>query len=108
MVEHFEAFLATCMDQGHTQVKLVPRIDDHGKVAFYAVGQCGPASGETFEAVVSGKHVRRMVDMEPMPVMDEAAHVGYSAPVAEILTVGDLSDAEIAEIAALVETEVGG
>jgi len=63
MENHFESFLRDCMDQGHTQVKLVPRIDDNGKVAFYAVGQCGPVSSETFEAVVAGKHVRRVVDV---------------------------------------------
>ena len=63
MEKHFESFLMDCMDQGHTQVKLVLRIDANGKVAFYAVGQCGAASSETFEAVVEGKHVRRVVDI---------------------------------------------
>jgi len=104
MEKHFESFLQDCMDQGHTQVKLVPRIDDNGKVAFYAVGQCGRVSSETFEAVVEGKHVRRVVDIpaepessmepspmpgryypsapEPMPIMDEAAGVS-AAPTAE-------------------------
>lgn len=63
MEKHFESFLKGCMDQGHTQVKLVMCLDANGKVAFYAVGQCGPASSETFEAVVEGKHVRRVVDV---------------------------------------------
>jgi hypothetical protein len=63
MEKHFESFLADCLSQGHTQVKLVPRLDVHGKIAFYAVGQGGPTSGETFDAVVEGKHVRRVVDI---------------------------------------------
>ncbi len=85
MEKHFESFLQDCMDLGHTQVKLVPRIDEHGKVTFYAVGQCGPASGETFNAVVEGKHVRRAMDV---PVDAEV----------EAIAVEDLSDEEIKAI----------
>ena len=129
MIEHFESFLKDCMDQGHTQVKLVPRIDDNGKVAFYAVGQCGPNSGETFDASVGGNVISGDEEVaEPMPVLDEAADMGASAswspsrtcwipapePASEvfrdgvepkILAVAELSDAEIA---ALAEIGAGG
>ena len=63
-MNHFENFLKGCLHLGQTQVKLVPRINEHGKVEFYAVGQCGPASGDTFNGVVEGKHVR-WLDDEP-------------------------------------------
>ncbi len=60
----FEDFLTDCMDQGHTQVKLVPRINAHGSVAFYAVGQCGPISGETFDAVMVDGEIINMTQPE--------------------------------------------
>ncbi len=63
MENHFEAFLIECLEAGDAQVRLVPRIDDNGNLAFYAHGQGGPTSGRTFDAVVSGKHVRRVVDL---------------------------------------------
>ena len=69
----FEDFLRDCADQGHTQIKLVSRSHEPtGRVAFYAVGQCGPVSSETFEAVVEGTHVCRVVDV---PVECEAIAV---------------------------------
>lgn len=76
-MKHFEEFLTNCMGLGHTQVKLVPRIDEHGKVAFYAVGQGGPVSGDTFDAIVEGKHVRRVeADVSPSGRGDEVFRDG--------------------------------
>ena len=53
----FEHFLKVCMDQGHTQVKLVPRWDGADGVAFYAVGQCGPNSSKTFDGSIQGDSI---------------------------------------------------
>jgi len=77
MEKHFESFLAGCLSQGHTRIMLVPRIDIHGKVAFYAIGQCGPTSSETFEAVVEGKHVRRMMDIPDTEDFSELEDIAW-------------------------------
>jgi hypothetical protein len=104
MEKHFESFLQDCLDWGHTQVKLVLRVNEHGKIAFYAVGQCGPTSGETFEAVVEGKHVRRVYDIPRAAIAvrdfteDELDDIALSeASVADVGAALDAEDEAAAE-----------
>lgn len=55
--DSFEAFLKTCMEHGHTQVKLVPRLDADGSVFFYATGQGGPNTCADFDGSVDGDSI---------------------------------------------------
>ena len=48
-MNNFEEFLKDCLDRGATQVRLVPRSNDNGAVAFYAHPQ--GVSGDTFDGV---------------------------------------------------------
>lgn len=56
-MDTFEDFLRSSLDHGHTQIKLVPRYAADGSVAFYACGQGGPISGETFDGSVGGNSI---------------------------------------------------
>lgn len=72
----FESFLVDCMGrEGFTQVRLVPRIDEHGNVRFYAHPQ--GINGETFDGEVSGKHVRAVVT-DDLPADDEPEEDGQN------------------------------
>jgi hypothetical protein len=79
----FEDFLRGCLDHGHTQVKLVPRMAADGSVAFYACGQCGPHSSDTFDGSVGGNEIGG----------PEEAEVAELAPVEpEVFTDGVADD----------------
>lgn len=72
----FEDFLRDCMDNGHTQVRLVPRYSDEGNlVCFYAHGQCGIGASQTFESTVSGN-----VIAGPEQVAGPAPVAGWDDP----------------------------
>jgi len=89
MEKHFESFLQDCLDRGHTQIKLVPRFHEStGKIAFYAIGQCGPVSSETFEAVVAGDFIGTAEEVAGLVEYDPRA-----------IAVMDLSDSELEDIA---------
>jgi len=92
----FEAFLRDCLDHGHTQVKLVPRYVEDGSVAFYAVGQCGPQSGETFDAVVVNDEIINMTQPERDLTDEETAIVAVEEGFTE------------EELAALPEPQADG
>ena len=63
-MNHFEGFLKDCMGlKDFAHVRLVPRIDEHGKVRFYAHPH--GINGDTFDGEVSGKHVRAIESGEP-------------------------------------------
>jgi len=92
----FEDFLRSCLNQGHSQVKLVPRIDADGKVAFYAVGQCGIASSETFDSSVGGNIIRGPEEVaEATPFVDPfteeelTAFIAYQKVAVEATKVAD-------------------
>jgi len=69
--DSFEAFLRDCLDNGHTQVRLVPRISDPAGVTFYAHGQCGLESSEMFEGSVYGNDIGVIEEPEAIPVERE-------------------------------------
>lgn len=82
---HFEGFLKDCLErEGFTQVRLVPRIDEHGKVRFYAHPQ--GVNGETFDGEVSGKHVRA-IDPAEAPV-DEPEDDGQNDEPVDLVDEG--------------------
>ena len=85
----FEDFLRGCLDSGHTQVRLVPRYTEDGSVAFYAHGQCGPTSGETFKCWVAGDYLGTEEEVaglapEAAPVW-EAPEEGENAGTGEVI-----------------------
>ena len=104
-MNNFEDFLRDSIERGANQVRLVPRIDAAtGKVVFYAHAQNVSESGETFEAEVSGKHVRRLINdpvSVPVPPEPESAPE-YAGREGDLLSdmaeaVDDAARAEAAE-----------
>jgi len=85
----FEDFLRECLRQGHTQVKLVSRTDEHDRLAFYAVGQNGYESSKTFDGVVVNDDVVNMEQPSaPEEFPDEADETDLSEGI-DLLLGGD-------------------
>ena len=82
----FEDFLKVVLMHGHTQVKMVPRVREDGGIAFYACGQGGPVSSETFDGVVVEDGIINME--QPVEQVEP-----------EAIAVEDLSEEELDDIA---------
>lgn len=68
----FEDFLRDCLDRGDTVVRLGLRYDEHMGLRFYAHGQGGSTSGETFNGMASREGVFNMEQPSNEAAIDRA------------------------------------
>lgn len=97
----FEDFLRDALDHGHTQIKLMPRIDENGGILFYATGQCGSSSCADFNGAVVGDDMINMEQPEEPEVFTDGVAPGFPPP----MTDAELAEASVEDIGAVLDAE---